>query len=262
MKLSLPAAGALALATGASLCAPARSAPAAQITWNHVVLGMPASGLRTLLGDPLRVLTPSDGSERIARYWLPGSRSTFFLVFEQRGYVKTFEAFTSKMDAGRFDNVPPDPQGIRLGDTLAHVRERNPAYQLTTEDDGTPSLTGRSASPAAGVGYEFASGLVRSFMWVAQIDPSLPLLPQLADPAGDTPAAAILDVQANEADGVAWEYMYVAFHPCDGEQGWKVREQTLVRENGHAYDRLHAACPSTNAERDFYFNIDSYYGKL
>jgi hypothetical protein len=73
-----------------------------------------------------------------------------------------------------------------------------------------------------------------------------------------------VDLQQNESDGVAWEYRFLAFHPCaDADHGrWQLKNQALLHANGRAYDRLHVVCPPTKAERDFYFDISSYFGKM
>jgi hypothetical protein len=43
---------------------------------------------------------------------------------------------------------------------------------------------------------------------------------------------------------------------------WKLQSQSLLSQNGRAFDKLHAVCPPTKAERDFYFDITNYFGKL
>ena len=72
----------------------------------------------------------------------------------------------------------------------------------------------------------------------------------------------MVDLQQNETDGVAWEYLYLSYNPCDADTQWKLQNQSLIRVNERAYDRLHVICPTTKAERDFYFDITSYFGKL
>ncbi len=232
------------------------------ITWNNVTLGTPVSTLRPLLGDPLRVLTSDNGATRIGRYWIAGSDSTFFLVLEKRGYVEAFHAFATQAAAGGFRDVPPDPSGVHLGDTLDSVKAAHPDFHPETADDGAQQLVGRVANPQAGVVYEFQDGHLRSFHWGVHVADALPALPALAGPAGDAPASAILDVQKSETEGVRWEYLYLAFHPCDGGASWKLAQQAMSREDGHVYDRLHVVCPSTKAERDFYFDIGSFFGKI
>ncbi|HEY1654238.1 MAG TPA: hypothetical protein VGF86_03905 [Candidatus Tumulicola sp.] len=71
-----------------------------------------------------------------------------------------------------------------------------------------------------------------------------------------------MDEQKNETNGVRWEYIFVAFHPCDGNQRWTIRSQALLSDGGTKYDRLHVLCPTTKTERDFFFDITGYFGKL
>jgi hypothetical protein len=54
----------------------------------------------------------------------------------------------------------------------------------------------------------------------------------------------------------------LGYHPCDGDARWKLEKQALMHDNGHVYDELRVVCPSTKAERRFYFDIGSYFGKL
>jgi hypothetical protein len=78
----------------ALLLAQAAISSPASITWDNITLGAPASSIRALFGDPLRVVLFDNPPERIARYSFPGSDSTYVLVMEERGYVKGVEIFT------------------------------------------------------------------------------------------------------------------------------------------------------------------------
>jgi hypothetical protein len=231
----------------------------APMTWHGVTLGAPASALRAQIGDPLRVV-PVNG-RRVARYWLPGANSTYLLVVEGNGYVSAFEAFTDAAPTAVLDNVAPDPSGVRLGDTLENVKSAHPDAHSAIDQDGRPTLLVR-ISDAVGAEYIFENGRLRSFQWTIAASGSPPALPPIAAPTGDSLFAAILDKQANETDGVAWEYRYLAFHPCSGDTRWQIKSQTLMHAGGRAYDRIEVVCPATNAERDFYFDITSYFGKL
>ncbi|HEY6326871.1 MAG TPA: hypothetical protein VIW73_10215 [Candidatus Cybelea sp.] len=229
------------------------------LAWHGITLGAPASTLRPLLGDPLRIV-PVNG-RRVARYWLPGAGSTYVLVVEDGGYISSFEAFSDVAPTAVLDNVAPDPSGVRLGDTLEAVKSAHPDYHSAIDPDDRPLLAVR-ISPTTNVGYTFDNGRLRSFQWTTTAHAAQPALPPLAAPTGDSLFAAILDKQADETDGVAWEYRYLAFHPCSGDTRWQLKTQSLMHEAGHAYDRLHVICPATNAERDFYFDITSFFGKL
>lgn len=238
-------------------------ATALPVTWGSVSLGFPVSSLRLNVGDPLRVVSFDGGARNVARYWIPGSSSTYYLVLEERGYIQGFDIFTDLTPSGVLPNVAPDPSGVRLGDTLAAVKAKHPNFNLTDAEIGTTQLSGR-VSPTVGVIYTFAENRVRSMHWSTKLDASLPKQPPLTTPKGNSFATAISDVQRNENDGVAWEYQYLAFHPCaDGDNGrWKLQNQALLHDKGRSYDVLHATCPATKAQREFYFDITSYFGKM
>jgi hypothetical protein len=70
------------------------------------------------------------------------------------------------------------------GGTLSHVLK--------------PQLVGAVANPTAGVMCEFQGGRVHSFQW-GILDTAGPELPALADPAGDSTATAVLDLQKTES---------------------------------------------------------------
>ena len=234
--------------------------PGPAIVWNNVTLGAPVSTLRPLAGDPLRIVKAPDGMARIGRYWLPGLSSTAFLIVEKRGYIQAFSATTKDVSAGGFESVPPDPSGVRLGDELESVKKLHPEFHAEAAEDGSPQLVGEVADPAAGVVYEFQDGRVRSFQW-GMLDVSGPELPGLVDPAGDSTATAILNLQRTASQGSNWETLYLGYHRCDERVRWNVVRQSVVRENGHVYDRLHVACASTRDVRDFYFDVSSYAAK-
>ena len=231
------------------------------VTWNNVTLGGAAAPLRSLIGDPMRITSFNDGIRRIARYWMPGSDTTYFLVIEEHGYVVGFNAFADPVPAATSDNLPADPSGVRVGDTLDAVKAKHPDFRSGVNDDGSPYLIGK-ASPAVAVVYTLANGRVSSFQWGTKLAGDLPELAPISEPTGTSASAAVLDVQKNETDGVAWEYRYIAFHPCADGQRWQPKKQSLLTDHGRPYDRLHVVCPTTNAERDFFFDIASYFGKL
>ena len=109
---ALTAAVAVCLGAGSTVRA-ADEARTPVAAWNSVTLGFPAASLRLNIGDPLRVLQAPDGSTRVARYWVPGSFNTFFLVIERRGYIAGFHAFTTVDPKAVIANVPPDPSPMR-----------------------------------------------------------------------------------------------------------------------------------------------------
>jgi hypothetical protein len=234
----------------------ATSAATGSVTWNGITLGAPSATLRTTIGDPLRV-TPGSAA-RIARYWIPGTRSSYFLVLERNGYVIGFVGFTEP--DGTVETVPPDPFGVRVGDAVDTVKAKHPNYQSRESGDGATLFEG-PGSDGVRVAYRIVDGHVVSFQWGTAGSDVAPALPEIADPSGDSIANAILDAQRTETDGVAWEYRYLAFHPCTERVAWKLQSQSLMNSGKRAYDRLHVVCPANKEERDFYFDITPYFGK-
>lgn len=183
------------------------------------------------------------------------------LVVEERGYVVSFDAFTDSVPAAVMETVPPDPFGVRLGEKLEDVKAKHPEFHGDVDESGNPFLIGQISS-TTGVEYSFQGDRVRAFQWVLPVPADKAALAPLTAATGDALSSAILDLQPNETDGMAWEYRYLAFHPCSESARWQLQTQSLLHESTRAYDRLHVACPGTKAERDFYFDITSYYGKL
>lgn len=247
---------ALAFAT-ALLASAATPAP---VTWQNVTLGQPASALRAVLGDPLRIVAFEKDDTRVARYWLAGANSTYLLVIERRGYVEGFDIFTDTAPSDVLANVSPDPSGVRLGDTMDSVRATHPGFREDQDRDGNATLVGK-VSASAGAAYGFENGRVFRIHWSTAVSEEQPNLAPITVPAGDSSATAISDMQNNESDGVAWEYRYLAFHPCAENAHWQITKQLLVREGGRAYDVLHVACQGTSDERDYFFETSNYFGK-
>jgi hypothetical protein len=179
------------------------------------------------------------------------------MVIERNGRIDGFAAFTVPDDA--VEAVPPDPSGVSVGDTLESVKAKHPDFQMNRSDDGGTVFVGMANGIR--ISYQIVNGRVTDFVWTDSVDHGLPALAGIADPAGDSFASAVLDVQKGETDGVAWEYRYLAAHPCAENSRWKLQQQSLLRHEGRSYDRLHVICPATNAERDFYFDITPYFGK-
>ncbi len=205
-------------------------------------------------------MTFGNGTRHVARYWLAGSNSTYVIIVEERGYVVSFDAFTDTAPAAVIETVPPDPFGVRLGETLADVKATHPQFRGDIDEGGNTFLVGQLSSTTA-VAYSFEGERVRRFQWAAPVPAGKAALAPLTAAPGDTLSSAILDLQQNETDGVAWEYRYLAFHPCTEVARWQLQKESLLRDGGREYDDLHVLCPATKAERDFYFDITNYFGK-
>jgi hypothetical protein len=84
------------------------------------------------------------------------------------------------------------------------------------------------------VRYGFKNGRVTAILWSTSVLHDGADGPPLADPAGDSISTAILNMQTNEIDGVAWEYRYLAFHPCGNDGRWRLKQQALMNKEGRA----------------------------
>ena len=73
---------------------------------------------------------------------------------------------------------------------------------------------------------------------------------------------AIVLKAPSEAVGVKSEYAYLAVHPCAGSGRWQPKHQALQKQRDVPYDVLTVTCTSDNSQRDFYFNIAGYFGKM
>jgi hypothetical protein len=238
---------------------PAVADAPSRVVWNGVELGVAVSGLRYALGDPLSI-TP-DPTEPEARYWIPGSDSTFFLVLEERGYVRGIDAFVEATPTAPVANVPPDPSGVHLGDTMQTVKQLHPNFS-TGSDHGQPVIFGTGPLPNSIVVYEFDQGHVHSFDWQMKLPAGAPTLPPISESDGTSIANAILDVQANESFGMHWEDLFIAYQPpCDTQTQWQRTGQGIVWNQGHPFDVDHVVCPTTKTKRDFYFDISNFFGR-
>lgn len=68
---------------------------------------------------------------------------------------------------------------------------------------------------------------------------------------------AIVIEATNETDGVRAEYIWLAKH----YPGYKTNKQSLLQDNGKYYDLLNITTAS-GEEKDFYFDINSFFGKF
>ncbi len=260
-----------AVILAAEATAPALPADA-PLVWLGVTMGEPVQNLRPRFGDPLHLtrfpdamiaagLKPPAGEapQRKMDYWL--GDALFLIVSERHGYVVGIEAYADSAPPAPLSTLPTDPRGAVLGQTVDEV-----ARQLSEKP---PSLSGLNAidttdaSSGLRVRYEFRGGRLNSIQWSrppAQ-DAAGAELSAIAEPAGDGFTTAILDVQPDETRGVRWEYLYLAAHHCDGATRWQKTSQALATHDRSKYDILHVVCPTTKAERDFYFDITPYFGK-
>jgi hypothetical protein len=226
------------------------------VTWNNITLGAPSAQLRTVWGDPLAVT--NDGGVALARYWLPGTQASYVFVLDRGGQIVGFATF--REPDGEAENIPPDPSNVKVRDTFESAKAKHPEFELKQDDSGSQTLEG--SVDHVRVSYRIVADRVTAISWIRLSGLSSQAVPGIGNPAGDSFDDAILDVQANEMNGTAWEYRYLAFHPCADNSRWKLAKQSLAQKAGKSYDILHVVCPATNAQRDFYFDITPYFGKL
>lgn len=239
--------------------------------WLGATFERPAAELRTVLGDPVLVTRlpdaspsppPGARSERKARYILSLREPLFLIVSERHGVVVGIEAFSNRPLSAESQTVAPDPSGVRLGATEAVVRAAHPEARPVTDSFGDTQLA-VPVSPRYIAAYRMQTGRVTAITWFArpESDPAADG-PPLSEPAGDSPATAVLDVQKTEDDGILWEFVWEAYHRCDGRNPWQKKSVATSHENGRVYDAVTLQCPSSGATRTVYFDITSFFGKF
>ncbi|HEX3466771.1 MAG TPA: hypothetical protein VHT05_01580 [Candidatus Elarobacter sp.] len=175
------------------------------------------------------------------------------------------EAFVPTPPAAPLTGVEADPSGIRLGQTRSEIATARPGAKPWTDDDGNVHLQ-EQIDDARGLvaDYRFSGDRLVADTWLVDEEKDGPPLPgavPYADPAGDSPATAILDAQTRERDGIDWEYVYLRFHPCGGAATWRATGQSVTRVGDRWFDVLQATCPDGGATRTFFFDITSFFGK-
>jgi hypothetical protein len=270
---ALPAVLLLAFAFG---MAPTRSL--AQETtppgWLGITLDGAAAQLRAALGDPVRITrlpealagsgiqaTPDMQPERKARYVLSFTKPLFLIVSERHGAVVGIEVLSDQPLAAELVEIAPDPSGIVLGATDDAVLKAHPDAHRMQDEYGARlfAVLGRRYIAA----YGLAGGRVRSITWFARAGTDPPVEgPALSEPAGDSPATAILDLAKTETDGILWERIWSDSHPCDGTNRWVKGTVATSHANGRVYDAIRYTCPSTGATRTVYFDITAFFGKF
>jgi hypothetical protein len=236
--------------------------------WFGIAIGTAAVTYRPALGDPLQITAFADDATRTtgrkARFAIPGAPSAALTVTERRGVVTGLEALAETPPAVPLLAVEADPNGVRLGESLARVVAARPAARRSTDALGYVHLR-ELVDDRRGIvaDYRFAAGRLVADAWFSPPGDDVPLLPganPYAEPAADSPVNAILDVQSSEREGVAWERLYLRAHPCDGTTPWRTAFQALQRADGRVYDVIAVRCPTTGTSRAFYFDVTSFAG--
>lgn len=79
--------------------------------------------------------------------------------------------------------------------------------------------------------------------------------------AGETVEKAIVVMADDEITGVTMEYMHIESERCDCGGRWETVEQALLEFEGRFYDQIHVRCQDCGSERNFYFDITSFFGR-
>lgn len=215
----LVAAAVLALFAAQSAApSPAEPTPNA---WIDVRLGDAAAVVQQRLGDPLRVTQESAGVTAL-RYLVNGMND-FALIFERANRViaiRLRHTESSKVSPV----VVTDAAGVSLGDSLELLQRKRGTPSKTNTVDGNEVAIYHSVEGVE-TDYELHDGVVSSIAAVASPgdigrftkEPGAAVI----DHDGTSQDHAIVDRQPSERTGVDWEYVYVAYHPCDGSTRWK-----------------------------------------
>jgi len=80
--------------------------------------------------------------------------------------------------------------------------------------------------------------------------------------AGESIDKAITVVAEDEITGVEIEYTHIAGERCVCGGRYEVQMQQFIQEGDRKFDRIDVRCESCGAERPFFFDITSFFGKL
>lgn len=80
--------------------------------------------------------------------------------------------------------------------------------------------------------------------------------------SGETMEDAIVITQvANHSAGVQAEYNYIIQKHGQVRQGWTMRGQALMQQNGRAYDRLEIVL-ADGSPKTYFFDISAFFGQI
>lgn len=79
---------------------------------------------------------------------------------------------------------------------------------------------------------------------------------------GDTPETAVIITGApNSMAGIAAEYQYLGKKFGPRNQFWKLKRQSVMKQNGRIYDRLELELKG-GRKQTIFFDISGFFGKL
>jgi hypothetical protein len=246
-------------AYGGPSAPPSRAAAEPAHSWVDVRLGDPIRAVQDRLGDPLRETQMRDGE--IALRYLVHDMNALALVYERANRVIAIRLRSN--DAAKPASAVTDPAGVSLADSLGTLEQKRGTRSRTITAEGADIAVYYSADGIES-DYELHDGAISAITVSASAGDVRRFVKEpgaaLVDHDGNSQDRAIVVRQPSEMTGIHWEYVYIAYHPCDGSTRWKVNGQSLI-QGATVYDRIDVTCPSTGAKRSFFFDITAYFGK-
>lgn len=242
----------VAVGSGTAAAQPTPS-NAAGATMEGVSLGEPMSQVRDNLGDPLKVVTISQG--QIWRYLEHGG-ALYLDVLPQNNVVRSITVVR------RFDDSSyTDDRGLSFGSDVAAVQAKigAPTRQSTNSDDGSVDLWYVGGDVARI--YEFYAGKLGFVQIFAR--PGSPLTAGNGEeptvPADGSSVASAIRIRPSTLIGDSmWIDAFLATNSCDDGGHWKETSTALQADKAAndplAYMVVHASCTTGNADRTFYFD--------
>ena len=207
-------------------------------------LGTPARDLRPSLGDPLLVENISKIS-RTADYLRADDPSAVLRVTERDGVVFAVEVAREHTEAGP---CMSDSHGVAIGMTRAAVAAKRgkPAFE-TVNTVLYPEDSDEDASTV----YRFDGDVLESIKLLGSGTTAAgnAALPPIGEAAGNSYAAAILDVTPTVAGSDHFRDRYLAVHSCAAAG----RSSTIDRRAGQTFAIVTATC--ADKRRILYFDI-------
>lgn len=228
--------------------------------WIDVRLGDSLADVQQRLGDPLRRVKLDDGGTAL-RYLIHDMTALAF-VYERGNRVV---AIRIRADDSATKAAAPivDAAGGAVGDAWEALERRRGKPTNTGHIEGA-DIAVYVASDGSRTRYEIVGGKVNAILLSASPDDVARFVRNpgtgIVEHDGDSAAHAIVVLQRSEKLGVDWEYVYLAYHPCDESTRWKLAKQALI-QGTPSYDRLDVVCPGNGAKRSFFFDITSFFGK-
>jgi hypothetical protein len=92
---------------------------------------------------------------------------------------------------------------VPVGDSLKSAETKHPNCKVAEDSTGASVLAG-DLPGGVWVRYRIVNDRVAEFSWNVHLTQSSPALAEIADPAGDSFANAILDMQSGESTVYTW----------------------------------------------------------